>query len=173
MTHKESDQGVPPEPSPEPGWKPIAIKDWPRSDFLQPESRGDRTKVSYFYQEGDDHIYADAWFGPGAEGGPGIVHGGAISAVLDEIMGFCCWHHGHPVVTGSLTIHFRKSLPINTEAKCDCWIEKVDGRKIYLKSNLTDSESGDLYAEGESLFIQLSDEQLQALAERYQAKAKQ
>lgn len=57
---------------------------------------------------------ARAEFTPGPEyqGWPGVVHGGIISAVLDEAMGYAALFQGKKVVTGKLEIRFRKPAPV-------------------------------------------------------------
>lgn len=170
MPHKDSIDGVPPDPTPESDWIPLKEpKVWPRGDFLQPESTGERTRISYFERKDDEHLYAEAWFGAGTEGGPGNVHGGALAAVLDELMGFCAWYRGHPVMTGQLTVTYRKPMPINTEARCESWIDRIEDRKVFIKGALSDTETHEPYCEGEAIFIKLKEEHLVEMAERYQA----
>lgn len=110
-----------------------------------------------------------AWFGAGTEGGPGNVHGGALAAVLDEIMGFCSWYRGHAVMTGTLTLHYRKPVPINTETRCEAWIDRIDGRKVYVKGVIQDTDTAETYTEGESIFIKLTGVHLAEMARRFQA----
>lgn len=169
MPHKESINGVPPEPTAPSDW--ILLEEpkvWPRGDFLSPNSKGERTRITYYQREEDDHLYAEAWFGAGTEGGPGNVHGGALAAVLDELMGFTCWYRSHPVMTGQLTVTYRSPVPINTEARCEAWIDRIENRKVFLKATLRDTETNNLFTEGEAIFIKLKDEHLAAMAERYQ-----
>lgn len=158
----------PPAPSPPASWEAVdAPKVWPRSDFLQPESRGDRTRVAYFLEPHTNRLCAQAWFGPGAEGGPGIAHGGALAAVLDEVMGFCAWYNGHPVVTGSLTIHYRQSVPVGTETNVETWVQEVVGRKVYTKGRMYSTGDGAVtYAESEAVFIVLRDEHFEEMLKR-------
>ena len=41
------------------------------------------------------------------EGNPGLLHGGAISSLLDGAMTNCLFAHGHQGVTGELKVRFR------------------------------------------------------------------
>ena len=78
--------------SPAPGWEPVRpfpSKPSPHS-FVSGAEAGRRTRVAYFRAPGSDHLHAWVWFGPGSEGPPESVHGGAIAAVLDEAMGAVC-----------------------------------------------------------------------------------
>lgn len=113
-----------------------------------------RTRVEYFRDRDDDHLHATVWFGPHTEGPPESVHGGAIAAVLDEAMGAVCWMNGHPVVGARITINYLHLTPLGFEGRVESWIERIDRRKIFVKSRLTDSD-GRVHAEGEALFIEL------------------
>jgi acyl-coenzyme A thioesterase PaaI-like protein len=110
--------------------------------------------VEYFRNPDNNHLIAKIWFGPHAEGPPESVHGGAIAAVLDEAMGAVCWMNGHPVVGARITIDYRHLTPLGFTGEVESWIERIDRRKIYIKSLLRD-EHGKVHAEGEALFIEL------------------
>ena len=97
------------------------------------------------------------WFGPETEGPPESVHGGAIAAVLDEAMGAVCWMTGHPVVGARITITYLHMTPLGFSGRVESWIERIERRKIFIKSRLTDS-GGKVHAEGEALFIELQPE---------------
>ena len=95
-------------------------------------------------------------------GPPGHVHGGAMAATLDEAMGAAAWMNDHHSVAATITITFLAMLPIETETTVEARIDRVDGRKIYLSSTLTDP-SGRRVAEGTALFIVLKKEGLTTL----------
>jgi acyl-coenzyme A thioesterase PaaI-like protein len=113
-----------------------------------------RTRVEYFKNPDNNHLHAKVWFGPHTEGPPNSVHGGAIAAVLDEAMGAVCWMNGHPVVGARIAIDYRHLTPLGFAGHVESWIERIERRKIFIKSRLSD-ESGKVHAEGEALFIEL------------------
>lgn len=47
----------------------------------------------------------------------GIVHGGIVSTLLDEIMGGYLYHKGFKAVTARLDVRFRQPTPIHTPLK--------------------------------------------------------
>jgi acyl-coenzyme A thioesterase PaaI-like protein len=149
-----------PTATPEPGWVRVEPFPSPEDTFL---SDGDRVRLAYFRIPGDPDLYAKAWFGSKTMGPPGHVHGGAMAATLDEAMGAVCWMNGHHVVAATITINFLSMLPIETETIVHATIERVDGRKVQLRSKLKDP-SGRIVAEGSGLFIVLKDEALKALS---------
>ena len=146
--------------TPEPGWEPANPFPSPQDTFL---ADGDRVRLAYFRKPGEPDLYAKAWFGAKTMGPPGHVHGGAMAATLDEAMGAVCWMNGHHVVAATITISFLSMLPIETETIVEATIERVEGRKIHLRSRLKDP-SGRIVTEGSGLFIVLKEEALKALS---------
>jgi len=149
-----------PTATPEPGWEPVEPFPSPEDTFL---ADGDRVRLAYFRKPGEPDLYAKAWFGAKTMGPPGHVHGGAMAATLDEAMGAVCWMNDSKVVAATITINFVAMLPIETETIVEAKIERIEGRKVHLRSKITDP-SGRIVAEGSGLFIVLKDEALRALA---------
>src|SRR5215218_7995858 len=126
---------IAPAPQPEPGWEPVVPFPSAEGTFL---ADGDRVRLAYFRKSGEATLYAKAWFGKNAMGPPGHVHGGAMAATLDEAMGAVCWMNDRQVVAATITISFLEMLPIESETLVEARIERIDGRKISLRSTLKD-----------------------------------
>lgn len=47
------------------------------------------------------------------QGWTGYVHGGIISALLDEVMAQWIWHKNIPAMTAEMTTRFSKAVPVN------------------------------------------------------------
>ena len=148
-----------PTATPEPGWEPVEPFPYAEETFL---AEGDRVRLAYFRKPDEPVLYAKAWFGTKTMGPPGHVHGGAMAATLDEAMGAVCWMNGHQVVAATITISFLAMLPIQTETIVEARIERIEGRKIHLRSTLK-NPSGLVVAEGSGLFVILREDQLRAL----------
>ena len=148
-----------PPPVAEPGWEPCVPFPYPDDTFL---ADGDRVRLAYFRKPDEPTLYAKAWFGSGTMGPPGHVHGGAMAATLDEAMGAAAWMNGHPSVAATIKITFIAMLPIESETTVEAAIDRVEGRKVHLRSTLTDA-AGKTVAEGTGLFIVLRDETLRSL----------
>jgi acyl-coenzyme A thioesterase PaaI-like protein len=147
----------PPAVTPEPGWTPV--QPFPSLDdnsFLVANPSGERVRIAYFRGPEAGRLYAKAWFGRETQGPPGHVHGGAMAAVLDEAMGGACWMNGHRTVAAKISVSFIAMLRVETETVVESWIERVDGRKVYLRAKL--SVGPLLVAESEGLFIVLREE---------------
>ena len=147
--------------TPEPGWEPVEPFPSAEETFL---AEGDRVRLAYFRKPDEPVLYAKAWFGTKTMGPPGHVHGGAMAATLDEAMGAVCWMNGHQVVAATITITFIAMLPIQTETIVEARMERVEGRKIHLRSTLK-NPSGQVVAEGSGLFVILREDQLRGLVE--------
>jgi acyl-coenzyme A thioesterase PaaI-like protein len=149
----------------EPGW--VAVEPFPnsRGTFLVPTEDGERIRIAYFRTTAAGTLYARAWFGPRTLGPPGHVHGGAMAAVLDEAMGAVCWMNGHSAVAAQISVSFVGMLPIGTETTVEAWIDKVDGRKVHLRSHMK-NPPGQIVSEGQGLFVILKDELLASLLPR-------
>jgi len=145
--------------TPEPGWEPVEPFPSPEGTFL---AESNHVRLAYFRKPGDPTLYAKAWFGTKTMGPPGHVHGGAIAATLDECMGAAAWMNDYKCVAATITISFIAMLPIETETTAEAEIERVDGRKVHLRSKLKDP-SGRVVAEGSGLFVVLREEQMRAL----------
>jgi hypothetical protein len=63
--------------------------------------------VAYFRRREEPVLRTRVWFGPGAEGPPGLEHGGSVAAVLDEALGGGAWMLGRRVVVAQLIVDFR------------------------------------------------------------------
>jgi acyl-coenzyme A thioesterase PaaI-like protein len=72
------------------------------------------------------------------QGGPGIVHGGFVSAVLDEACGLLATWYRFPTVTVRIFVRYRRPVPINTELLVRARIDDARGTRIRASADLTD-----------------------------------
>ncbi len=139
-----------------------------RRNFVCGDRDDDRLRLSYFRRERDGALVARVWFGPGSEGPPGIAHGGAVAAALDDVMGAGVWLAGHPAFAARIVVDFREMVPLGLEAVIETRLEGTEGRKVTIRAWLTDGER--VFAESEGLFVALRPEQLAAMASRAQPR---
>ncbi len=87
-------------------------------------------------------------FGAAYEGPPGHVHGGFVAAMFDELLGRS---QGSAGFTAYLTTTFRKPTPLFRELTLRAWVDRVEGRKRWIKGTC---HLGDLLlTEAEGLFV--------------------
>jgi uncharacterized protein (TIGR00369 family) len=84
----------------------------------------------------------------------GILHGGIISALLDECMGWAVGvHEKRMCVTGELNVKFIRSVPIDTEIKVKGFFSDLQDNDKYRSATGTiEDMEGNVYATGEGKF---------------------
>lgn len=101
--------------------------------------------------DGQGRAWSDFHLGAAYEGPPGLVHGGVISLMLDQVLGHAVSTSGLPGMTGTLTIRYRKGTPLG-DLRCEAWVDRRDGIKTWGRGHILDPE-GEVTAEAEGLFI--------------------
>jgi acyl-coenzyme A thioesterase PaaI-like protein len=61
-----------------------------------------------------EEIHARIRFDPTHSGGPGVAHGGVVTGAFDEMSGHVPWSVGRFAVTRSITVDFRRPVPVDT-----------------------------------------------------------
>jgi acyl-coenzyme A thioesterase PaaI-like protein len=97
----------------------------------------------------DDKYITKFTAGPEHQSYDGVVHGGIISTLLDEIMAGYPLTKGLEAVTGRLEIRYRQATPIGQELTATGWMTKKRGKFIELASTLT-LPDGTITAEGKA-----------------------
>jgi acyl-coenzyme A thioesterase PaaI-like protein len=123
-------------------------------------------QVKYFRAK-EAYVLGKVTFSKAYEGPPGHVHGGYLAACLDEVFGIAASHSyiSDPCMTGTLTLKYRIPVPIEQEITYKGWVEREEGRKVFLKCTVTDQQ-GQLFAEGEAIFLKIDPALYQQLSGR-------
>jgi acyl-coenzyme A thioesterase PaaI-like protein len=98
------------------------------------------------------------------QGYPGVLHGGIVASILDEISGRA--HLGDPsqprfMFTAKLEVKYRQNVPIGQPLRIVGKAGKVKGRMAEGWAGIYDQE-GTLLAEGNTLLIDVPPEMLKA-----------
>jgi uncharacterized protein (TIGR00369 family) len=119
-----------------------------------------------FFEDGE---YVSAPWTPLREhqGYQGIVHGGLISTVLDEVMSWAIYTRKLWAVTGSINVRFRKPVNVGEPLTARAWVASVTGRKVDVRAQLVRDSDGQVLAEGSALFIRVPEEQASEWQGRY------
>ena len=91
------------------------------------------------------------------QGWIGVVHGGILSALLDEAMAQRMGLEGRPVATASLTVRFRRPAPTTATLIVEARIKSERARVLQLKA-LVRSEAGECYAEADGTCVRIRGE---------------
>jgi acyl-coenzyme A thioesterase PaaI-like protein len=99
-----------------------------------------------------DRVVADLQFAPWFQGGPGVVHGGATAAFVDDLMGFVPVAHHTPAVTANLEIRYRRPIPLGTTIRGEAWLAGREGRKLWAEGIGADA-AGEVFVESKALYL--------------------
>ena len=92
-------------------------------------------------------------FGAAYEGPPGHVHGGYVAAAFDEVLGMVQGITGNPGMTRFLDVQYRSPTPLHQPLEFRGWVDRVEGRKIFVAGELRVRADGRLCAESTALFV--------------------
>lgn len=101
------------------------------------------------------------------EGYTGMVHGGIITTVLDEVMAWSLYRHGIWAVTGELTTRYRKPILIGQPTVAVGTIVRDRSRALELRGEIRDRENRAVLAEATATFIRVPEAQARAWLEQY------
>jgi acyl-coenzyme A thioesterase PaaI-like protein len=101
------------------------------------------------------------------QGYDGTLHGGVVTALLDETMGWAIFHQGIWGVTVKLEVTFRRPVPVGEEIVVSGRLTNDRGRTIETKGTVTRASDGTVLAEATAIFMRMPDEQRVELEKRY------
>jgi len=101
----------------------------------------------------DSELRGEVTFGIRYFGGNSAVHGGAIPLLFDEVLGRLANAGRGMVRTASLTVDFRRVTPVARPLSVVATVDRVDGRKRFLRGALYDGDA--VTAEASALFVEL------------------
>jgi acyl-coenzyme A thioesterase PaaI-like protein len=79
------------------------------------------------------------------------VHGAIVAGAFDQVLALVNVLVGHPAMTGTLTIKYRRPTPLHEELRFVARTDRVEGRKVFASATLHAGET--LVAESEGVFI--------------------
>lgn len=100
------------------------------------------------------------------QGYPGVLHGGIVSAIIDEVSGRA-WMGNDPMnprfmFTAKLEVKYRKNVPIGKQLKVVGKAVKSKARSAEAWAGIFDGETDELLAEGTTLLINVPPDQFDA-----------
>jgi len=122
-------------------------------------------KLSFF--EDGERVWAPWTPCRDHQGYEGIVHGGLITTVVDEVMGWAIYIRKLWAVTGAVNVRFRQPVGVGVPTRGVAWVERVSGRKVDVRAQLIQDETGAVLADATAIFIRVPEEQATAWQGRY------
>jgi acyl-coenzyme A thioesterase PaaI-like protein len=90
------------------------------------------------------------------EGPPGLAHGGVVAALLDHALARAARSAGHGGLTSSLTVTYRRPVPLGVPLVVEGRLESVDGRRASARARLVAADDpGTTLAEADGLLVAL------------------
>jgi len=96
----------------------------------------------------------------------GLVHGGIVTALLDETMGWAIFHEGIWGVTARIAVAFRRPIAVGAQLTVTGTVTKETRRAIETHGEVRDA-SGALVAEADATFLVMPEERRRELERRY------
>jgi acyl-coenzyme A thioesterase PaaI-like protein len=97
------------------------------------------------------------------QGYPGVLHGGIVGALIDEISGRAQMgsdpDHPRFMFTARLEVKYRKNVPVGKQLKIVGQAGKSKSRSAEAWAGIYDANTGELLAEGNTLLIDVPGEQ--------------
>ncbi len=101
------------------------------------------------------------------EGYTGVVHGGIITTVLDEVMAWSLYRHDIWAVTGELTTRYRHPIRIGEETRATGYLVRDRRRALEMRGEIRRMADNTLLADATATFIRVPEEQARAWQEWY------
>lgn len=89
-----------------------------------------------------EEVLSKVIFGSAFESAPERTHGGAISALVDDTMGYLMIILGEAAYTARLEVDYRGGVPINVQVWFRAWVSKRDGRKLTVNLVVSPDKGG-------------------------------
>lgn len=136
----------------------VAIDEWsaPSGSRIDLPARGNITLPPYVVDEASaDNTRGRITFRRFHLGGNNAAHGGQVALAFDDLMGMAgSLASGGVARTAYLTVNYRAITPLDTELSIRAWMDRIEGRKVFMKGTV---HNGDvLCAEADGLFIKLN-----------------
>lgn len=95
------------------------------------------------------------------QGGQGMIHGGIVATVLDEVMSKVNGLLDELAVTAELKIDYLKPIRVGQELVVEGFLVKREGRQLYHEGEIRDAQ-GALLARAKGRFVVIDREQFAA-----------
>lgn len=93
------------------------------------------------------------------QGYPGIVHGGIVASMLDEVTSRTIFRGDPPrlVVTGKLSVRYRKPVPVATQLRLTGRVIEDKGKVIKVSGEIAGPD-GEILAEADAVLFEVNPE---------------
>jgi acyl-coenzyme A thioesterase PaaI-like protein len=122
---------------------------WPTCFGCGPEAEAGLHAVT---RKVGDEVHCTYAFTARHEGAPGIAHGGAVAALVDDVCGGLLFVVREPAVTRTLNVEYLKPVLVGVTYHLVARVDRREGRKLFVTCEGRDGE-GTLTFRGGGLFL--------------------
>ncbi len=101
------------------------------------------------------------------EGWEGIIHGGILCTVMDEVMAWALVQDDSWGVTARMSVDFRKPVTVGQRIRAEGWIIESRRRIHVTAAKLVDAETGVELASAQATYVAAPEARKRELKERY------
>jgi acyl-coenzyme A thioesterase PaaI-like protein len=117
----------------------------------------------------DGSVIGEATMRPIHEGPPGVVHGGWVASLLDQLLGHANAAAGVGGFTAQLTVRYLRPTPYDVPLLLRARTDRIEGRVVMSSGEIV--AAGVVTAEASGVFKMPSPERVAALQESLQARS--
>ena len=104
---------------------------------------------------------------PRFQGWDGIIHGGIVATILDEVMAWSLVDADSWGLTARLSVAFKRPVPLGRPIHVEGWITESRRRVITTAGRMVAGGSGEVLATAEAIYVAATDDRKRELKERY------
>ena len=101
------------------------------------------------------------------EGWEGVIHGGILCTVMDEVMAWALVAYDNWGVTARMSIDFCKPVTVGHRVRAEGWITESRRRIQRTAGRMVDAETGVELVRAEATYVAATGERKRELKERY------
>ncbi len=116
----------------------------------------------HFFADDDGRVHADYTPQEEHQSYPGVMHGGLVTALLDELIGRTAIASDIWCMTAKLEVRFKKPVPIGEPLKLVGEMTRKTGRLLEGQGEIRRACDGELLAEAHGTYIKIPDEQIES-----------
>lgn len=111
-----------------------------------------------FYSLKEGEVQAECTVPEPFQGYPGVVHGGVVASMLDEVTGRAHWGENNPqfMVTAQLNVRYRKPVPVGQPLRLAGQAGIREGRVARATGQIF-NQDGVLLAEADAVMVDIPD----------------
>ena len=105
------------------------------------------------FTPGPDGSVCELTLPPKFQSWAGMTHGGIVSLMLDEAVGWAAWHAGHPGVTGRLQVSLRRPLKLGEPVRVVGKVDKIRRTLVYASAYVDSRADGGRVADATATLV--------------------